>query len=67
MAGLIEVMIKNLNVNTLTRKELDDSILYLDYLIATETETHKVVAYCRTKLNVLRKLVDLDKNNLSNT
>ena len=66
MAGLIEEMVRNLNVNSLTRQELADSILYLDYLIATETETHKVVAYCRTKLNVLRKLVELDKNTYLN-
>ena len=63
MEGLIETIFQHININTLSQKELKDSILYLDFLIARETETNKVISYCRTKSNVMQKLVELDRNN----
>ena len=65
MEGLIETIFQQININTLSQKELKDSILYLDFLIARETETTKIIAYCRTKSNVMQKLVELDRNNFT--
>jgi len=66
MAGLIETVIQNININALSSKELKASLLYLDFLIAEETETNKVITYYRTKLAVMQRLVDLNRNQSSN-
>jgi len=62
MEGLIEIIFKNIDINTLSQTELKDSLLYLDFLIAKETEINKTIAYCQIKSNIMQKLKDLDRN-----
>jgi len=66
MEGLIETIFQHINIDTLSQKELDDAILYLDFLIAKETEINKVITYCRTKSNIMQRLVELDRNKYIN-
>jgi len=66
MEGLIDIIFKNININILSKKELKDSLLYLDFLIAKETEINKTIAYCRTKSTIMQKLKDLDRNKRMN-
>jgi len=66
MEGLIDIIFKNININTLSQKELKDSLLYLDFLIAKETEINKTIAYCRTKSNIMQKLKDMHRKRGTN-
>ena len=66
MPGLIETIFQNININTLNKKELKDAILYLDFLISKETDIYKVLPYFRTKLEVLQKLDEIDRDKYTN-
>ncbi|QMU29067.1 hypothetical protein [Adhaeribacter radiodurans] len=63
MQHLDRYILQEQSLDTLSRNQIEAAIIYIDTHLKDEADSHQVIRYCALKVELINRIMALDKNN----